>query len=210
MSVKTGANPTLPIDPKRTIDRLDRMNTLKLYGGARSRASIVRWYLEELAIPYEFVALDMAAGENRGPEFLALNPFGKVPTIVDGDFPLWESGAILLYLAEKHGRLPAEIDRRAIYTQWILFANSTLTNGLLQEAIRERETPILLAPLDRILGEHSFILGDEFTVVDVAIGSILAFAPLVTKLDYSPYPNIVAYLQRLRERPAFVKSIGSP
>ncbi|MEG3439508.1 glutathione S-transferase family protein [Pannus brasiliensis CCIBt3594] len=186
------------------------MNTLKLYGGARSRASIVRWYLEEFAIPYEFVLLDMANGEHRKPEFLALNPFGKVPTIVDGDLSLWESGAILLYLAEKHGQLPAELDRRAIYTQWILFANSTLSNGLFLEATRERETPLLLAPIDRILGEHSFIMGDEFTVVDVAIGSILAYAVLMAKLDYSPYPNLAAYLQRLRERPAFVKSIGSP
>jgi glutathione S-transferase len=58
---------------------------IKLYGGARSRASIVRWYLEELAIPYEFVLLDMSAGEHVQPDFLKLNPFGKVPTIVDGD-----------------------------------------------------------------------------------------------------------------------------
>lgn len=66
---------------------------LKLYGGARSRASIVKWYLEELAIPYEFVLLDMQAGEHRQPEFLAINPMGKVPAIADGDFYLWESGA---------------------------------------------------------------------------------------------------------------------
>lgn len=68
---------------------------LKLYGGARSRASIVQWYLEELGEPYEFVLLDMQSGEHRQPDFLAINPFGKVPTIVDGDLKLWESGAIL-------------------------------------------------------------------------------------------------------------------
>jgi glutathione S-transferase len=80
---------------------------LKLYGGARSRASIVQWYLEELGVPYEFVLLNMMEkGEHLQPEFLAINPMGKVPAIVDGDFKLWESGAILLYLAQKHGTMP--------------------------------------------------------------------------------------------------------
>lgn len=69
---------------------------LKLYGGARSRASIVQWYLEEIEIPYEFVMLKMEAGEHRQPEYLGINPMGKVPAIADGDFQLWESGAILL------------------------------------------------------------------------------------------------------------------
>lgn len=80
---------------------------LKLYGGARSRASIVRWYLEELSIPYEFVLLDMGAGEHQKPEYLEINPMGKVPAIADGDFKLWESGAILLYfmLTYLYGKL---------------------------------------------------------------------------------------------------------
>ncbi|MGB3240036.1 MAG: glutathione S-transferase N-terminal domain-containing protein [Geitlerinemataceae cyanobacterium] len=73
--------------------------TLKLYGGARSRASIVQWYLDELEVPYEFVLLDMQAGTHLAPDFLEINPMGKVPAIEDGDFKLWESGAILLYIA---------------------------------------------------------------------------------------------------------------
>jgi glutathione S-transferase len=77
---------------------------IKLYGGTFSRASIVHWYLEELEIPYEFVKLDMKAGEHLKPEFLAINPMGKVPAIADGDFILWESGAILLYLADKYSK----------------------------------------------------------------------------------------------------------
>ena len=62
---------------------------LKLYGGARSRASIVQWYLEELSVPYEFVLLDMAAGEHKALEYLAINPIGKVPAIEDGELKLW-------------------------------------------------------------------------------------------------------------------------
>ena len=94
---------------------------LKLYGGARSRASIVQWYLEELGVPYEFVLLDMSVGAHREPEFLAINPIGKVPAIADGDTAVFDSNAILLHLAEKkvslpspalgHGEGVAEIDR---------------------------------------------------------------------------------------------------
>lgn len=93
---------------------------LKLYGGARSRASIIHWYLEELGIPYEFVLLDMQAGEHQQPKFLAINPIGKVPAIVDGDFQLWESGAILFYLAQKYGNMPSSAEVQAKINQWIL------------------------------------------------------------------------------------------
>src|SRR4028119_1947768 len=103
---------------------------LKLYGGARSRASIVQWYLEELGEPYEFILLDMQSGEHQQPEFLAINPIGKVPAIVDGDFKLWESGAILVYLADKYGKLPAALEAKSTIIQWILFANATLGPGI--------------------------------------------------------------------------------
>lgn len=86
---------------------------LKLYAGERSRAAIVQWYLEELQAPYEFVLLNMKAGEHRQPEFLALNPMGKVPTVTEGEFKLWESGAILLYLAEKYNQLPSNLEQRS-------------------------------------------------------------------------------------------------
>jgi glutathione S-transferase len=106
------------------------MTILKLYGGARSRAAIIQWYLEELEIPYEVVLLDMQAGEHLRPDFLKINPMGKVPAIVDGDFRLWESGAILLYLAEKYGRMAFSLEEKAIFAQWVLFANSSLGTGI--------------------------------------------------------------------------------
>lgn len=179
---------------------------LKLYGGARSRASIVQWYLEELEVPYEFVLLDMQAGEHLQPEFRQINPFGKVPAIVDGDLKLWESGAILLYLAERYGK--ETLEERAISAQWILFANATLGPGIFVEANRAREMPRLMEPLDKILGQQPFISGDRFTVSDVAVGSFLAYIPLMLKLDLSEYPNVTAYMKRMAERPAFQKAIG--
>lgn len=179
---------------------------LKLYGGARSRASIVQWYLEELQLPYEFVKLDMQAGEHLQPAYREINPFGKVPAIVDGDITLWESGAILLYLAERYAHeTPQE---RVISAQWILFANATLGPNTFNEAMRDRETPRLMQPLDEILGRQAFITGDRFTVADVAVGSILAYIPLLLKLDLSEYSNVVDYMNRMAERSAFQKAIG--
>lgn len=181
---------------------------LKLYGGARSRASIVQWYLEELGIPYEFIMLELQAGEHRQPEYLAINPIGKVPAIVDGDFQLWESGAILFYLAQKYGNLPSSLEEQAKINQWILFGNATLGPGIFVEASREREMPKLMTPLNQILAKQPFLLGDEFSVVDVAVGSILSYIPIMLKLDLSEYPAVVDYMKRLSERPAFQKAIG--
>ncbi|HAX88800.1 MAG TPA: glutathione S-transferase [Cyanobacteria bacterium UBA11370] len=182
---------------------------LKLYGGARSRASIVQWYMEELEIPYEFILLDMQAGEHRKPEYLAINPMGKVPTIVDGDFSLWESGAILFYLAQKSGKMPPSVEEQATINQWILFGNSTLATGIFVEANREREMPKLMTPLNQLLEKQPFLLGDEFSVADVAVGSVLAYIPLMLKLDLSEYPAIVDYIKRLSERAAFQKAMGA-
>ena len=179
---------------------------LKLYGSARSRASIAQWYLEELEIPYEFVMLDLQAGEHRQPEFCQINPFGKVPAIVDDDLKLWESGAILLYLHDRYEKV--DINGRAIAAQWVLFANATLGPGVFGEANREREMPRLMEPLNEIFGKRDFIAGDRFTVSDVAVGSILTYIPIMLKLDLSEYPNVVNYMQRMAERPAFQKSIG--
>ncbi|GAA6623808.1 glutathione S-transferase family protein [Scytonema sp. NUACC26] len=182
---------------------------LKLYGGARSRASIVQWYIEELDIPYEFVKLDLQAGEQRKPEYLTINPVGKVPAIVDGDFQLWESGAILLYLAQKYGKVTLSLEENAKVAQWVLFANSTLATGIFTEASREKETPRLLTPLNEIFERQPFLLGDEFTVADVAVGSILAYINIMLHLDLSAYPAVINYIKKMSERPAFQKSIGA-
>ncbi|MEW6493855.1 MAG: glutathione S-transferase family protein [Cyanobacteriota bacterium] len=181
---------------------------LKLYGGARSRASIVQWYLEELGVPYEFVLLDMQAGEHRQPEYLAINPIGKVPAIVDGDFHLWESGAILFYVAQKYGNLPSSPEEQAKINQWIIFGNATLGPGIFVEANREREMPKLMTALNQILEKQPFLMGDEFTVADVAVGSILAYIPMMLQLDLSEYPAVVDYTKRMTERPAFQKAIA--
>lgn len=181
---------------------------LKLYGGARSRASIVKWYLEEIGVPYEFVMLDMQAAEHLQPDFLQINPIGKVPAIVDGDFKLWESGAILLYLAQKYGKMPESLEQQAQIVQWVMFANATLGPGIFVEASRDRETPKLLKPLNEIFEKQPFLMGSEFGVADAAVGSILNYIPMMLKLDLSAYPAVLGYMKRISERLAFQKAIG--
>lgn len=182
---------------------------LKLYGGARSRASIVQWYLEEISLPYEYVMLDMASGEHRQPDFLAINPMGKVPAIVDGALNLWESGAILLYLAEKYGEPGAPLDMRATWAQWVMFANATLGPGLFVEATREKEEARLLTPLNHQLESSPYFLGDAFSVVDVAVGSYLAYARIMLSMDFASYLAIARYLNDICSRPGFQKTIGA-
>lgn len=181
---------------------------LKLYGGKRSRASIVQWYLEELNVPYDFVQLDMKADEHRQPEFLALNPMGKVPVLQNGDFVLAESGAILLYLAQQYDpSYPISPEQQAELYQWVIFANSTLAMGMFIESSQDRETKVLLGPLSDRLLQQTYTMGESFTVADIALGSMLAYILMLLKLDLSLYPGILAYKHRLSERPAFQKTI---
>jgi glutathione S-transferase len=191
-------------------ERIKFKNMLKLYGGVFSRASIVQWYLEELNVEYDFVLLDMQAGEHRQPDFLKINPIGKVPAIVEGDFKLSETGAILLYLAEKYGKMPDNLEQRSLINQWVFFANSTLATGVFIETNREKEMPKLLIPLNEIFQHQPFLLGDELTVADIAVGSTLAYIPMMLKLDLNEYPAVVDYINRITQREAFKKSIGKP
>ncbi|OLP18154.1 glutathione S-transferase [Leptolyngbya sp. 'hensonii'] len=180
---------------------------LKLYGGARSRATIVKWYLEELQLPYEFVQLDMQAGEHLRPPYTEINPLGKVPAIVDGDFKLWESGAILIYLADKYDQTLTSPEDRALISQWALCANATMS-AMFVEATREKEMPRLLPPLNQLLQNQPFFLGDRFTAADVAMGATLFYAILMLGINYEAYPAIADYIGRLKQRPAFQKIFG--
>ncbi|ABW30303.1 glutathione S-transferase N-terminal domain protein [Acaryochloris marina MBIC11017] len=185
-----------------------KQSDLLLYGGPRTRSPLVQWYLEELAVSYQYISLDIRGQEQRQPEFLAINPMGKVPAMVDGTFKLWESGAILLYLTDKYGKEPQSIEERALLNQWVIFANATLGPGLFREDRREREMPRLLAPLNDIFKQQPFILGSELSVADVAVGSYLYYAKLGLSLDFSDYPAVETYLNRLSKRPAFIKTMG--
>ena len=188
---------------------------LTLYGGARSRASMPRWYMEEKGIPYQWQLLDMEAGEHRAEAFLQINPFGKVPALVDDDaalpggrLQLFETGAILLYLAERYGGECSTAAERGLAQQWVLFANATLAKALFVPSNREREFPRLMAVLDKRLAEGP-LMGDRWSVADCAVNAYLAYLPIFfPQIDLSPYPHVQATMAATQQRPAYQTVTG--
>lgn len=181
---------------------------LRLYGGSRTRSVMLQWYLAELNLPYEYVKLDIQAGDNLKPEYLAINPMGKLPAIADGKMKLWESGAILLYLANKYDKTTTSLETQAEIAQWVFFANATLGPGLFLENRRETEMPRLLKPLDGIFQKRPFLLGEKLTAADVAVGYYLYMGRLLLKLDYGEYPAVENYLENLSSRSPFRETVG--
>ncbi|KAI8466418.1 MAG: thioredoxin-like protein [Monoraphidium minutum] len=186
---------------------------LKLWSNPASRGQIVKWYIDELGVEAEVVDMDMKdKREHKSPEFLAVNPFGKLPAISDGGFNLFESGALLLYLADKYPLKSGLFtpQQRAAAAQWTLFANSTLANSVFVEQFREKSFPDVFGNLDKILAEREFLEGGKFSVSDVAVGSYLLYIPaFLPQLDLSPYPNVLAYMARLAERPACAATVAA-
>ena len=199
---------------------------LTLYGGARSRAAIVRWYLEEKGIPYTWQQLDMAAAEHRADPFLAINPFGKVPALVDdglsgpdgGPLKLFESGAILLHLAQGPGGEfsdPATADaRRSLTAQWLLFANATLGPALITGKDKPEDLDRQLAVLEQLLGQGGSLLagawGDPgWGAADCVVQAYLAYIPLfLPEHDLSRFPRISAAIAAATSRPAYLRGMG--
>ena len=189
---------------------------LTLYGSQRSRASMPRWYMAERGIPYRWELIDLEAGEHRQEPFTRINPFGKVPALVDDDaslpggpLKLFESGAILLYLAERYGGECSTAAERGLAQQWVLFANATLATALFVPANREREFPRLMEVLDGLLEGGNPLIGSRWGVADCAVQAYLAYLPVFfPRLDLSPYPAVQATIQATQERPAYREVMG--
>ncbi len=199
---------------------------MKLYYSPQSRAARPRWLLEEIGAPYELVRLNLAAGDQRQPQYLAVNPNGTVPTLIDGELTLFESAAICQYLADKFPdkRLapPLGTPARGLYYQWIHYAMSgleppavTIFMHTIQKPEAERIPALVteakkqlaasLRVVDRALAGRTHILGDQFTAADVMIGSTLAWAQMMGLLG-SDLQAIPAYMGRLAARPAFQRA----
>ena len=192
---------------------------MKLYGFPPTRSIRALWTLRELGVDFEFVSVNLAVGEHSRPEFLALNPAGKLPVLVDGDFVLTESVAIALYLAEKYahkGLLPAELEPRARVNQWLLFTATELEQPLWRIARhtglypKDRRLPeditlaredfqTMAAVMEKHLQGKRFLVGDRVTVADFVAAYTLDWANEVHLLEASP--NLRRYLQEMYERP---------
>ena len=188
---------------------------LTLYGGARTRASMPRWYMEEKGIAYDWRMLDMRAGEHSREPFLSINPFGKLPALVHEDpevpggrLQLFESGAILLYLAELSGECSSSAQRSQA-AQWVLFANATLATALFVPSNREKEFPRLMGVLNGLLDGGKPLMGSSWGVADCAVNAYLAYLPMFfPDLDLSPYPAVQATIATTQARPAYRKVMG--
>ena len=191
--------------------------TLTLYGGPKTRASMPRWYMEEKGIAYDLVELDLRGNQHRQPDYLAINPFGKLPALLDTNLrgpdgqplKLFESGAILLHLAEHHGGEIQSAAQRSLINQWLLFANATLAIALFVPSNREREFPRLMEELNRQLTPGKPLVGDSWGAADCAITAYLAYLPIFfPQEDLSPYPAIEALIAATQQRPAYRKVMG--
>ncbi|EFJ41347.1 hypothetical protein VOLCADRAFT_77635 [Volvox carteri f. nagariensis] len=204
-----------PFQAHRSVTRRPSVRSYaaaKLYSNPASRGRIIEWYIQELGVAGDVnvVNLDMREQrEHKSDWFKQVNPFGKIPALEDGDLKLFESGAILLYLAEKYGELRTP-SQRARAAQWTLFANSTMTQAVFVEQWRERSMPDLFRTLDELLSRQEYIEGDSFSVSDVAVGAYLLYIPaFFPQLDLSPYPNVLAYMKRMSERPACAATVAA-
>ena len=194
---------------------------LKIYGVARSRAFRVLWMAKELGLDYEHVKVDFATGETRAPAHLALNPNGHVPVIDDDGFVLWESMAINLYLAKKYGAgglYPTRLGDEARAWQWSFWGTTEVERPVLTALMHRASYPedkrdaaaadaaekTLSQPLgvlDGALGRGAHLLGDSFTVSDLNVASILAWAR-PAQIDMSTFPKVADWLRNCAERPA--------
>lgn len=197
---------------------------MQLYEFSFTRSIRARWTLQELGVDFESINVNLFAGDAQRPEFLQLNPAAKLPVLVDGDFVLTESAAIVLYLAEKYGKfLPTDAQGRAEVNKWLLFTVTELEQPLWRIAKHRNLYPeaqrlaadIPLASEDfrrmaTVAEKHmqgrTFVVGDSVTVADFVLAYTLDWASEVKLLDR--YPQLVAYMESMYARPKAAKRIA--
>ena len=189
------------------------------------------WCLAELDIPYERIDAGMEHGKNNEPDYLAMNPNARVPTLVDGDFVLWESNSIMRYLvlAYREGSpiYPAAPKRRAGVDRWLDWTLSTVQPvdrpvfwALVRTPSEKRDMAAIQKDVDaealvwRIadhrLSTRRFIEGDDFTIADIAIGAYARRWLGVEGITRPKQPHLERWLKQLADRPGFVQFIAPP
>nr|MBN9136230.1 glutathione S-transferase N-terminal domain-containing protein [Phyllobacterium sp.]MBQ9351131.1 glutathione S-transferase N-terminal domain-containing protein [Phyllobacterium sp.] len=211
---------------------------LQLYSLPTPNGVKVSIMLEELGLPYETHLVDIGKNESWTPEYLSLNPNGKIPAIIDPDgpggkpLPLFESGAILLYLAEKTGKfLPADPARRYETIQWVFFQMAAIGPMFGQVGFFHKfagreyedkrpleryvtESKRLLGVLETHLEGRQWIMDDDYTIADIAtlgwVRNLVGFYGAGELVDYASLKNVPAWLERGLARPAVQRGLDIP
>ncbi|PSN06429.1 glutathione S-transferase [filamentous cyanobacterium CCT1] len=197
---------------------------IKLYGHELSGNSYkVRLLLELLGLDYEWVKVDLMKAEHKSPDYLALNPFGQVPLLIDGDVTLADAQAILVYLARQYGRenwLPTEALPLAQVVRWLsttagevrqgpenarLYHLFGATNINIDRAHQKAEH--ILTQLDKRLSSQPWLEFNRPTIADVAVFPYVALAR-DGKVDLDAYPSVLAWIDRIKQLPGFVPMAG--
>ena len=199
---------------------------LKIYGiGASNNVNKVRFTANALGLEYELQPVNLLEGEQRSPEFLALNPVGKVPVMQDEDFTLFESIAISKYLANKYNSslYPQDINQRAVVDQWIDFSNIHLQSAFTRVFFNRILAPLVgeevdqnslnfglkmldqyFPVLDNQLGQSKYLAGNELTLADLNLAAILDPAE-VAHIDFSQYQNLNNWFQNIKQQDFYTK-----
>ena len=199
---------------------------IKLYGQFLSRAPRCLWAVEEIGVEYEHISVSQMNGETQTPEFLAVNPNGKVPALVDGDLHLFESMAINLYLAQKYGKSlwPADQNGQAEAIQWSIWAMTEIEPPLIamleeimfkeegerdQDRIANAKEQIdrPLKVLNDALASSEWLVGEAFSIADLNVSSVLSLAGLV-QFSVADYAHVERWSTACWSRPANVKLMG--
>ena len=190
------------------------------YYNPRSRAQMAHWMLEEIGAPYRIVTIDFEKGENRAPEFLAINPMGKLPTIVHRGVTVTETAAIIGYLADAFpaaGLAPAIDDpARGTWLRWLVFGASAFEPALLDVMMKRPEAPRgsvgygsyddVLGALETMLDPGPWVLGEKFSAADVYVAAELAWAASFGAPGLTQRPKLAAYIERAQAPPAIQRT----
>lgn len=192
---------------------------MRLYGFAGTRSQRALWVLNEVDADFEYVSVNLLEGEHKRPEFLNINPAGRVPVLVDGDRVIPESAAIVQYLAEKYPEkelVPADLEERGQAYRWVMFAVTELEQPLWRisrhtflyppekrlpadiELARE-DFKFMAGVLEKHLEGREFIVGDRISIADCVTAYLMDWAGEQGLL--ATFPNLQAYLERMYARP---------
>ena len=196
---------------------------LTIYHVKGTRAVRVIWLCEERAIPYRIEVIDFSPAFRNSPEWRSKSPTGKVPAMTDGDLTMFESGAMVEYLLERHGDgglLPGlGTAERALCRQWSWFAEATFARPLGEIVNHNRVAPegglvdfviedckararTCIAAIEDVVAQADYLVGNTFTVADIMTGYSLLLATNFGVLD-DDFPHTQAYFERLSQRPGF-------